>query len=394
MADVRKIRVMISSRSVIRVFGGTALSKVREHLHKLLEGIRWHGPSGLVGRDQALFDVWIHENDPGREATGTTLDMSLSEIDKADLILVLYTGEAGSAADDSEIGICHAELLQALARRADIVAIVGLLPINTSKTARDVKFRHYVDALRIPRRDVDSEAALSAQVTELLQQLTSTQVRRGVAGGTHKRDRGQALDWSRLDLEERRRAMREVLLHELEAKELKDKSRTDGSSTLHSARLVGVGEVGVRADAIAAAWSVAAVRLGQPFLSDYRHAGTLANCGIPGVVHVIACHRAVNETQALRMLGTPDAFSVSSDFGVYVADRVQQIQMIFLNQCADEGSVALAVRRLREWLALPGPGVQLTQRARSRHAILNVVAEERHKMESETQTTPTRRRTT
>ena len=36
------------------------------------------------------------------------------------------------------------------------------------------------------------------------------------------------------------------------------------------------------------------------------------------------------------MLGTPDAMSVASDFGVYAADHVQKIQVVFLAQCSDE----------------------------------------------------------
>jgi hypothetical protein len=37
VADVRKIRVMVSSRSLTTVFGGVALAKVREHLQTLLQ---------------------------------------------------------------------------------------------------------------------------------------------------------------------------------------------------------------------------------------------------------------------------------------------------------------------------------------------------------------------
>lgn len=379
MADTRKIRVMVSSRSLSPVFGGTPLGEVRKRLQALLHDIRWCASSSRVGRDQALFDVWIHENDVGRPATGTTLQMSLEEIRKADIIVALYTGEAGSAETDAEMGICYAELQQALTRRPDIVAVVALPPDRPGKLLRYAAFQAYVKNLSVPRSEVKSEPELHARVTELLQQLISMQVGRGATVGTRKRDRGQALDWNSLDLEARREAMRAVLAQALQAK------LVDGESdiSLHAASLGGRVEVGVRLDAIAAAWSVAVARerVGQPFLNDHRFARVLAQNDLPGPVHVIACHRGVTENQAMRMLGTPDAIGVTGDFGVYVADHVQQIQMVFLAQCADEGAVALAVRQLREWLRLPGPGVRLLARATSRRAILDAIGAEQRKLE-------------
>ena len=141
MADIRKIRIMISSRSLTTVFGESPLRVVRERLRTFLHSIRWQGIQtlpgtsqieGKVGRDQALFDVWIHEDDVGRAADSSTLEMSLKEINRADIILVLYTGEAGSAEGDSEIGICHAELKEAIYRRSELVVRFDLLPLSTS----------------------------------------------------------------------------------------------------------------------------------------------------------------------------------------------------------------------------------------------------------------------
>jgi hypothetical protein len=139
-----------------------------------------------------------------------------------------------------------------------------------------------------------------------------------------------------------------------------------------------IGRLALRLDAIAAAVSVAVAResVGQPFLRDHTHVSTLKKLDVPGIVHVIACHRGITEAQANKILGTPDAISVSSDFGVYVADHVQKIQMIFLAQCADETTTSLAVRRFMEWLSLPGEGVGLLENAGSRRRILEAVAKE------------------
>jgi hypothetical protein len=97
---------------------------------------------------------------------------------------------------------------------------------------------------------------------------------------------------------------------------------------------------------------------------------------VAGIVHVIACHRGVTDTQATRILGTADVMTVASDFGVYAADHVQKIQMVFLSQCSDETAVALAVRKFREWLVQSREESRVVERAGSRRRILNAVASE------------------
>lgn len=385
MSDIRKIRVMISSRSLTKVFDSTPLKEVRERLQVFLHGIRWQEittisgtepVSGLVGRNQALFDVWIHENDVGRAVDTSTLEMSLREINKADVILVLYTGEAGSAHDDGEIGICHAELKEALDRRSELVVIFELSPLSTSATPRDKKFREYVEVLSLPRMSTANEAELQSKVAEALQERIAQLVRRGGSVGNRKRDRGAALDWNRLDMTARSEVMRKALLDSF-ANEALPAAKTQ-NDRLHRTTLPGGKSLAVRLDAIPAALSVASARerVGQPFMLDHRHAQTLADSNLPGVVHIIACHRSVTETQAARMLGTPDAMSVASDFGVYTADHVQKIQIIFLAQCSDETAVALAVRRFREWLVQSGEEKRLIERAQSRGRILQAIAGE------------------
>ena len=389
MADIRKIRVMISSRSLSRVFDGVLLSEVRQRLMAFLEGIRWQGQAnlqgensvgGLVGRDQALFDVWIHERDAGTSADSSTLEMSLKRIDWADIILVLYTGEAGSAHRPDEIGICHAEMQAALARRRELVVIVDLLPLSTKTAARDMVFRDYVNLLEVPRMQAQNEALLQNCVAELLQERISWLVRRGGTAGSRKRDRGQALDWNRLDMSARQSEMRSAVIRNLPAEKID--SASGQAVPLHLMELSDRQKLAVRIDAIPAALTVPAARerVGQPFMQDHLHARALERHKAPGVVHLIACHRGVTETQATRMLGTPEAMSVASDFGVYAADHVQKIQIVFLAQCGDETATALAVRRFREWLVQSGEEPRLVERAESRSRILKAIAGEQAEM--------------
>ncbi|MGQ0801351.1 MAG: hypothetical protein ACT4NL_14735 [Pseudomarimonas sp.] len=370
---------MLSSRSQSEVFAAPIkLEIVRRNLQALLHRLRWSDADAstpLLGASaQPIYDVWIHENELAVATANTILKLSLVEIGKADIIIVLYTGEAGSAADDRDIGICHAELLEAVARRGDVVYIIELAPLVGSSAAaaplskRDKAFQTYVNGLGVFRVQVRDEAQLQAAAVALLHQAVAQLVRRGASGG-RRRDRGQPLDWGRLDLAQRRRSMRAALATALES----DAAESPGTAS----RILLAGHaLSVRIDAIPDALSVAAARemVGQPFQRDHLLIDT-AREDAPGIVHLIACHRGVTETQAKKMLGTSDAMAIASDFGVYAADHVQQIQIFFLAQCADAGAVAIALRRLNEWLAQFGEIQRVVARAKGRQQILRAVHE-------------------
>ena len=59
MAELEKIRVMVSSRSLVKVFDrGERLSDVRARLQKFLRSIRWSAAGKPIGRKEPLFNVW------------------------------------------------------------------------------------------------------------------------------------------------------------------------------------------------------------------------------------------------------------------------------------------------------------------------------------------------
>lgn len=378
MADIRKIRVMISSRSMTTVFGGTALSDIRLRLQERLHFIRWSTMTGsglqAVGRDQALFDVWIHETDPGQAGDKSTLQISLREIRRADIILVLYTGEAGSAAHEREIGICHAEFLEAISRRPEILSVVELAPIVVPKNERDRRFQADMAKRQLFSTLADTEGDLLAKVLELLQERISILTGRGSSSGSRKLDRGQALDWNRLDLVARQMEMRNALM-DVVAGVSADTSTGEVPLTRLSLQVDEA--LVVRIDAIAASLTIAAARerVGQPFQRDHRHYTALKQLDAPGIVHLIACHRNVTESQALRMLGSPDSIAVASDFGIYAADHVMHTQIIFLAHCSDETATALAYRKFTEWLTQSGEGARVVVRAKARERVLEVLHE-------------------
>src|SRR5262245_7891924 len=103
MAEPTKIRVMISSRAHSKVFRTAgALTNVLTALKSDLEAQLLCGSS--------LFDVWIHEDSEATPGTGNVWEESLERIRWADVVLVLYNGEAGSVGRGQALGICRAEL--------------------------------------------------------------------------------------------------------------------------------------------------------------------------------------------------------------------------------------------------------------------------------------------
>jgi hypothetical protein len=113
----------------------------------------------------------------------------------------------------------------------------------------------------------------------------------------------------------------------------------------------------------------------QPFLSDWKTMNEMPK-EVAGPVHVIACHKGFTESQAIKLLGFPDAVVVSAPFGVYVADRVQCIQMVFIPNCRDETSTRRGVQHFFHWLAEQAEEADLVARAVSRRKICSVMAVE------------------
>lgn len=362
MADIPRLRVMLSSRAMTPVFGGEPLTTLRQALKAQLEGVR-------IGGHQP-FEVWIHEDDPA-PAGRSILEGSLDEISRADVVLVLYTGEAGSAEADGGIGICHAELQEALARRRDVVSVIALDPLVPPAAERDRQFQAFVTRRRLIHTRVQDRDGLFDNALRLLLQRFVELAKRGARPSGRRVDQGAALDWARLDLPGRAAAMREALVEALGGDAVEQGVLyTLNTSGLAPARLL------LRVDAIPAALGVAAARerVGQPFYTDHLCAGLLEAEGAIGPIHLVACHRGVTESQALRLLGTSNAVAVASEFGVFAAEDVMQTQVVLLAQCVDAGAVMLALRRFLEWLDREGEAANLLRRARARQAIVRAIA--------------------
>src|SRR5438270_8003873 len=113
MAASPYIRVMISSRCTdVVAFGGKSvpMSELRIALKNAIQSEKLFGTQ--------LFDVWINEDSPPDEGTADAWDACMEQVRSADLVIVLYNGNAGWTRQRNGIGICHAELQTGLAGAA------------------------------------------------------------------------------------------------------------------------------------------------------------------------------------------------------------------------------------------------------------------------------------
>lgn len=363
------IKVMLSSRCLDAFPAGskTTLTHLRRELKADIESAQ------ILGRK--LFEVWINEDAPPAEGTHDSWDACLQAVRDCDVLIVLSNGNAGWAAGDQDVGICHAEYMEGLRSAQAKVRLVALPTVADTKGVASERNRHFQEYLARQTAfrggEVKTIADAKKRVYEALSDALISLTQRGVQAGASTRfDVGAALDWTRLDFRQRKKAMEVTLKTALSG--LKGAKAVEGGVVVN---LDGK-DVAVLVHAIPAAFSVAAARelVGRPFLEDHQRGDLLTSAH--GPLHLIACHRGATETQATSLLGFPDATVVSGPFGVFVADDVQKVQFAFLANCRDDSQTRHASQRFFEWLQQTGEAVQVARRAVSRARIVKVVAKE------------------
>jgi len=371
MAISSRIRVMISSRcnALFPAKTGRKMSDIRRDLKQRIESVTLF--------EEPLFEVWINEDEPPQGLSWDIWDVCLQAVQDCDILLVLYNGEAGWAQHEEDIGICHAELQEALAYAAAKIRAIDLGETTgedgTPVSGVNARFREYWSQHSIfTGQKVATEAELFEQADHALfnavLKLTQAGVQDAGRGRFHS---GAALDWSRLNFDQRANAMKAVVRNAI-----KGRNGSVIESEVLFSRLLGKKILTV-CHAIPAPLSVGAARemVGQPFLHDHEYAGYL-NAEQVGPVHIIACHKNATEAQAIKMLGFPDATVVHAPFGIYVADPIQKVQFMFLTNCRDDASTRQATKRLFDWLDQTGEVNLFVKRAEARARIVQVIANE------------------
>lgn len=363
---------MISSRcaDTIKYQGKPqSLEVLRRDLKTKLEDIK-------IGGKQ-VFKVWIHEDESNASALLNNWEECMEKSRDADVFIVLFNGRSGWLGADSPVkdgvGICQAELSAAFNNApAKVRSIQFKALVKAEPGSPDEAFQEYVRAHKIPGAQVETGEEALQRAEELAAAIVLSLAREGVgvnSSGSYYA--GEALEWSRMNFHKRRGEMTAAVVTLLR--------KRDGNTLTHPAKNVAVvrirdSRIGFVCDSIPASMSTASARelVGQPFLNDHLHTEKW-DAVVHGPVHVIACQKAVTESQAVRQLGFPDAVVVSAPFGIYVADEVQKIQMAFIANCRDKTTTRANVQAFLNWLNEHGEAEHLVRRAIARRQISDYV---------------------
>jgi len=383
MAKSEKIRVMISSRCKARILYNNKsvwLTEVRKELEDQIRSmVLWEG-------QQPLFDCWINETSSGADIRETWWDESIKRSKEADIVIVFYNGEAGGGIKNGPMGICEAELDAVLtdSRKVRIISLpLAELPKDKAQLARDQAFRDFVQNLDIFAPPVETGEELIEQVKQELRDIVVTLVQSAATTpDLSKSNIGPALEWHRMSYAVRETAMREQLqkaLKEEQGTKLVKSRFADGERVTMWLKLGGKRILTVL-HAVPAGLSQSAAReiVGQPFLFDHTLHEQLAD-GDGGPLHLVACYKGATESQALKMLGFPDAAVVPGRFGLHVADSVQKIQIVLLKNCQSPHATTDAVGTWIEWLKRSAEDVEVAKRAAARKRIIAAIANENGK---------------
>lgn len=369
MAD--RLTVMLSSRvddPTSSLPDGTTMRELRDQLCETIEEVT------LPGTDDALFDVFVNEGAGAQAADADVEAHCRARVAAAQLVLVLYNGSAGWASQGLQ-GICMAELKAAMDVAPHKVRVIRL-PLIEAKKKVDRDFQRYFEDHRPFATDseVDTVEDITAQCLKALREAVVEMVTQRARDGSLRaaRSRGDAFTWARMSMAERAREMRAAGVSAL-------KDSREAKAVGRDGHLVAVpwggSEVLFRVDAVPAAMSVAPARemVGQPFLRDHELSGELGERS--GPVHLVLVQGGATEAQAARQLGSPDATIVPTDFGVYVADEIQKVQMIFVARCIDTQAIVGRIQTLLNWLEATAEGDRLALRAADRAKLVKLIAD-------------------
>ena len=369
LASDRRIRVMISSRCNDMIEfrkKKVEYSVLRGKIKTLIEDIQPFG--------SPFFECWINESSPPVEGSKDSWEACLQQVRRANILIVLFNGNPGWASEPDGVGICHAELREGLSSGAAKVFCIELPPADIPKPrdneARYSRFREYFSEQNLFVAKAQNGGDVLKIIPAVLQEAVAELVNLGgYEARKGKFDTGDALGWSHLDFESRKKSMEDVVRYALEGR-----GKINGDLAY-----VPFGKIQLLfiIHAIPAAITNAAARelVGRPFHHDYLFAAKIGKDN-GGPINLFACHRGVTENQAAALLGQPDVVIVDAPFGVLAVDHASKVQCLFLRNCRDDVSTRLAVQRMFDWLRRSGEEQLLIQRGLSRARIVRTIAAE------------------
>lgn len=369
MSQNEYINIMLSSRNS-SMFDGKSLSGIRTELKEMIEKEKVFG--------KELFKVWINEDEPPQSFDETVWNRCLKKVRQADVVIVLYNGESGWTRPNDTLGICHAEVLEATKVARGKTWSITLEHKDIDNYSADEKkenqdFKKFMLQQELFSAPVKSITTLKKEIKKTLNDAVINLMQRGVREASrNKGNHGESLLWKNMNYERRTESIISSIGESIDVKGTGVEEAENFYLTFDDKKVL------VLIHAIPDTLSISSARekVGQPFLDDFTKSKLLEDDDVLGPIHIIGCHKSVTETQTRNILGFPDATILKDSFGIYVADNIQKIQMIFIEKCSDSYSVRHGVQDFLEWLDRTSEVDNLIQRATSRKKIIDVISDE------------------
>lgn len=370
MSQNSYINVILSSRNN-STFNNSLLTDIRKELKEIIEKEKFFG--------KEMFKVWINETEPPQSFDEDIWNKCLKEVRQADIVIVLYNGEAGWLRPSDTLGICHAEVLEAVnVARGKVWSISLENSLVNAKTNNEkianVKFKKFMQEQQLFSSPVKTVASLQTKIKETLNDAVINLMAKGVREASrNKGNHGEALLWKNMNYEMRSKQIIQLLKESIDLKGTGYNQGKEYFLELESYKIL------VIIHAIPDTLSIASARekVGQPFLQDFKKSAILQNDdNIIGPIHIIGCHKSVTEIQTRNILGFPDATILKDSFGIYVADNIQKIQMVFIEKCSDSHSIRYGFQDFLDWIMRTSEVKNLVDRAKSRKNIITAIAVE------------------
>lgn len=356
------IKVFLSSK-VNPVFEGLdrsdySLADLRKFIKKEFEGEIFLG--------EKLIKVVMNEE--GFEATfdKDAFDNCLENVKSADLIVILYNGDAGWAPDKdiNANGICHEEYLQAMNDHPSMTRGVNLTKYFKSVSySVDQKKRNdsFMDDInRLYRFKEYSEAKSIDELEEYIKKLILGYIKHSIDQAFKAKKEldqnntifGKTLDWKKLSYAQR-------------AKELKEIS-TATFGDIFSDTIC-------QYHGIPDHLSISDARnsMGRPFLHEHELIkGSSFNSG---VIHFITVYGNATETQIKNLIGFPDLTLIKTTFGFYLWEQTSQIQIFVSSNCINPNLIKTRRQQILNWLKSSNEKRKIKIRADERYKILKAI---------------------
>ena len=360
------VKVMISSRV------GTPLQAPHDQDHAQLADVRGdleRSIEGLTLGGERVFEVWLNEGQPGSGVSiATWVDECLTQVDDVDIVVVLFTGEAGSTGPGAATGgICYAEFARARSSRKGLVLYFDLRHLVVRPNAPDrasAQFESIWTQANLYAPPVSTVAELLEMVTLKLTEVLVNSTRQ-VLKRPSSAVMAIELPWASQTYEERRSAMQAVASEVL---------AVDLDSELAILE-IGADRAVIVVSCVPDPLSVARPRedLGRPHLVDAEQVDLSDDADIIGPIHLVLVRGAVTLAQGRALIGDPEAFIVKTPFGVWAAERSYGAQICLVGGCLDPDSTRLQLRAAQEWIPRMN-GQQAAELGRLRAAICRAVA--------------------